>query len=148
MEVKERFWSKVDIKGPDECWNWKAGKNESGYGHFWLDQHNVKAHRVSWLLSNGDIPDKMCVCHKCDNPSCINPSHLFLGTNNDNVKDRNKKNRQYRAQGERHGRSKLTTAQVIEIRSDARPSKVIAEAYNISNNYVYDLKSKKRWNFV
>ena len=90
----ERFWNKVmKIVETDECWEWIAFKNKDGYGLFGYNGKNQKAHRVSWQLHNGPIPDGLCVLHKCDNPSCVNPNHLFLGTNADNIKDRVNKNR-------------------------------------------------------
>lgn len=90
-----RFWSKVEVtENPDDCWNWKAkAKSGHGYGIFNLGDHQSNAHRVSWMLSNGPIPDGLFVCHKCDNPRCCNPNHLFLGTPKDNTDDMNRKGR-------------------------------------------------------
>ena len=89
----ERFWNKVDKT--DDCWNWTASKNIQGYGYFRFDGKMRKAHRMAWLLVNGEIPDGMCVCHTCDNPGCVNPIHLWLGTNQDNMDDMNNKGRHY-----------------------------------------------------
>ncbi len=89
-----RFWSKVEKRAPDECWEWTARKDRAGYGEFHLCGKTSKAHRVSYSISNPleDI-NGMCVLHKCDNPSCVNPSHLFSGTHQDNVADKCAKNR-------------------------------------------------------
>lgn len=96
--MEGRFWSKVDRRGGDECWLWKAAmrRPEEGYGAFWLNGRHQPASRVSWMITNGPIPEGMKALHKCDNPSCVNPSHLFLGTNDDNMADRSAKGRQVR----------------------------------------------------
>jgi len=148
-----RFWSKVDKSaGPDGCWLWTAGKFRQGYGCFDVAGKSVKAHRTAYTLTNGQIPHDgsahgLCVCHRCDNPPCCNPAHLFLGTHIDNVRDRENKGRnnpprgdkhfsrlypdrvargnrnganthpECVLRGERHGRAKITAAQVIEIRT-------------------------------
>lgn len=89
----KRFWEKVDILGKDDCWEWKAGKSKDGYGRFKLRGKTYYAHRISWFLKNGTIPHGILVCHDCDNPSCENPSHFFLGTNKNNRQDASKKGR-------------------------------------------------------
>lgn len=116
--VEERFWPKVDKT--DACWNWTANKNNKGYGMIWDLQLNKKvlAHRTSWELVHGSVPFGQCVLHKCDNPGCVNPEHLFLGTVRDNAIDMMSKGRgRYVAHhGESNGFSKLTWEKVREIR--------------------------------
>jgi hypothetical protein len=91
--VEERFWSKVNIPSLYACWEWTASKQRRGYGRFKLNSKPEKAHRIAWSLVNGKIPEGMCILHKCDNPPCVNPLHLFLGTHADNMKDMRQKNR-------------------------------------------------------
>lgn len=89
----KRFWSKVDKRGDNECWEWKAGRDKDGYGQFSVGYVGTRAHRFSFLLHHGDIPRGMKVCHTCDNPPCANPKHLWLGTADDNNKDMKNKGR-------------------------------------------------------
>lgn len=98
IPLEERFWSKVNkTDNANGCWEWQAGRFGGGYGKIAV-KHNGKwtglyAHRVSYELTHGPIPDGMCVCHSCDNPKCVNPSHLWIGTQIENIKDRDIKGR-------------------------------------------------------
>lgn len=127
-KLPERFTSKIDVKG--ECWNWKGASTPNGYGIFTVMKRNIYAHRFAWMYANGGpIPEGIVICHKCDNPSCVNPDHLFAATQKENLDDMKAKNRS--AKGEKHrskthpelvlrgeqiGNSKLTSEQVAEIR--------------------------------
>ncbi len=113
----DKFWLQVNIGKIDDCWGWMASVDGGGYGMFG-SRHipEVKAHRISWYLANGEIPRDRWVLHRCDNPACCNPHHLFLGNNQTNVDDKVKKNRQSRLFGIRNGRSKLTIEDVRRIR--------------------------------
>lgn len=114
--VIERFWSKISFPaGGRGCWEW-CGKRKGGYGAFNVFNRFVMAHRFSWTLSSGsEIPTRMFVCHRCDNPPCVNPSHLFLGTSLDNMRDMVAKGRS--CIGSRHGRALVDEALVAELRS-------------------------------
>ncbi len=93
-EDLDRFWSRVDKSGgPDACWLWTAGTHTRGYGRIRWGGKAQSAHRISWTLANGPIGADLCVRHKCDNPLCCNPSHFFLGTNDDNMQDKRAKGR-------------------------------------------------------
>jgi hypothetical protein len=124
----DRFWSKVDASG--DCWLWTAAKARFGYGYFY-DGKPALAHRVAFARARGPIPAGLCVLHRCDNPPCVNPDHLWLGTRADNNADRDAKGRDRRAtgdrnasrkypelyRGERNGRARLTAANVSAIRA-------------------------------
>jgi transposase-like protein len=112
LSEEERYWAKVDRCGEDECWEWTAATNCSGYGIFLAGGTCVLAHRFGWLLATGEDPGDLCVLHRCDNPRCQNPAHHFLGTRADNAADRNAKGRQ--ARGERMGSAVLTEELVRE----------------------------------
>jgi hypothetical protein len=85
--LAERFWEKVNVGTPDECWTWAACTNPLGYGWINVNNSGELAHRISWLINHGEIPEGLVICHKCDNPPCVNPNHLFLGTQKDNMQD-------------------------------------------------------------
>ncbi len=117
MPDAARFWKNVAIGAESECWPWlNANYGIRGYGHLRDGETDLKAHRIAFTLSKGEVPLGMCVLHHCDNPPCCNPSHLFLGTYADNAKDRKCKGRNGDHKGSANGRAKLTEADVLYIR--------------------------------
>lgn len=116
MNTVDRFFSK--IKKTDSCWIWESDI-QNGYGYFQVRVNKktkkIYAHRYSWIIANGEIPEKLCICHTCDNRICVNPLHMFLGTLKDNRRDCVEKNRQ--AKGEKIGNAKLTQENVKFIKS-------------------------------
>ena len=124
---EERFWEKVDKNAPNGCWIWTGGLtrydlsriHQLRYGLFFLNERDrlvVRAHRWSWEHTHGPIPENMFVLHTCDNPPCVRPDHLFLGTPLDNMRDMIAKGRQQHPAGEHHQRAKVTWEQVHEMR--------------------------------
>jgi len=154
-----RFWAKVD-KDSADCWIWTGSKRNKGYGAFvWYDGGDVvqgRAHRFSYELHYGKIPDGLCVLHKCDNPSCVNPEHLFIGTKADNNRDMHNKGRAVRGgtysrkyqRGESHHNSKLTSAIVADLRKDRAGGMSfgrMAKKYSISIGHAYRVATGQAW---
>jgi hypothetical protein len=142
---KERFWSKVNIKGPDDCWEWMAYKTQKGYGQFEYEYLGKAAHRFSWYLIYGDIPDGKQILHKCDNRGCVNPNHLYAGTPGDNITDREKRNPVDRSLcGVTH--TKLSADEILSLRKmrGQFPSRIVAKMFNISFGTVCDIWNREQ----
>jgi hypothetical protein len=142
-EKPKRFWDKIDKT--DYCWNWKKKPNKNGYGFFKFGgSNNVEAHRVSWLVNFGIIPEGMYICHKCDNPMCVRPTHLFLGTPADNSNDMIKKGRQPRIIGHR----KINYEVADQIRKDqlsGMTNKELRERYGLAKSTISYIVNGKTW---
>lgn len=155
-----RFWSKVDKNG--DCWVWTGSRFTDGYGQFTVAPRNVRAHRFSWVVSHGAIPDGLCVCHKCDNPACVRPDHLFLATSQENTQDKVNKSRQARGlrisgnqlnlvTGAGHHSAKLTPTQVREIRAaieEGTTNTVLGRRYGVSGAAIRAIRNRKNWAHV
>lgn len=146
--VEQRFWTKVNKNGPlilkTQCWVWTAGTDQE-YGCFW-DGQKIGAHRFSYKRSKGLIPHGMFVCHRCDNPPCVNPEHLFLGTQKDNMEDCAAKKRL--SVGEERPHSKLTEKQVSDIRSRESYwgiTVALAKEFHVGQSTISDIRRKKIW---
>lgn len=151
----DRFWAKVrHAQEPGACWPW-LGSTRHGYGNIGVgsrvdgSRRVVSAHRVAWELTHGPIPDGLWVLHRCDNPSCVRPTHLFLGTPQDNVDDMLAKGRHRALAGEQHKSAKLTTSQVNEIRArysrEKANGKELAAEFGVSNVMIYRIVNQKSW---
>lgn len=146
--IVSRFWEKVN-KSKDGCWEWQASIDTKGYGYCWNGKKVVRAHRFSWELHFGPIPNCIQVLHSCDNPPCINPEHLFLGTNLDNVKDKCKKERQKK--GEKHPFAILKDEQVIEIRRRDESGESLAnisKEFNVTKKSISQVARGNKWKHI
>ncbi len=142
-----RFWSKIKIKAPNKCWEWKGTKSH-GYAIIRVNRHNVKAARLAYKIKHGEVPVNMFILHKCDNPGCVNPNHLFPGTQADNNKDMAQKNRCNPLKGEDNPLSKLTEKDVIKIRAKLNQGfthRQIAKEFSVSYFLIGSIKRKKAW---
>jgi len=150
-EQLERFWSKIDQHGSDDCWEWQAG-NIRGYGHFFMNGHTYRATRVAYSLLHGSPPLDKCVCHTCDHPPCCNPAHLFLGTFLDNNQDRAAKGRSATninpQKGERNGRAKITERDVKVIRRSKKSDQETADEYGLARSIINKIRNRKLWKHV
>lgn len=148
----ERFLSKACISDePSACWVWQKGLSRKGYGSFSANGKSVQAHRYSYEIAFGAIPDNLCVCHRCDNRRCVNPHHLWLGTNADNTRDKMQKGRHVVAFGVKQANAKLTDAKVIEIfhlRQRGLSQEKIAKQFGLDQTAISLVLRRKTWKHV
>ena len=151
--IEERFWEKVDkVSSPDGCWLWTAGVSSMGYGQ--INQGgkhgtHIAAHKLSWQLVNGPRPDNLFLCHTCDNRRCVNPDHLFLGTQKDNIQDAVRKGR--KPHGEGHPLARWTERDIIEMfamqKRGAKQSE-IARRFGTAQSNINIILTRKAWKHV
>jgi len=133
----------------DECWPWTAGTFRNGYGQFIRSNgSHITASRFAWIFAHGEIPDSICVLHKCDNPVCCNPDHLFLGTRGDNNRDAISKGRWNPPRGESHGRSIINEDLVLKIRDDTGSAAQLGRKYALDAAHVWKIRAQRLWNHV
>ncbi len=162
---KARFWKKVRVVGADECWLWTATRHVRGYGLFDLRGKQMRSNRIAWVLSNGPIGD-LHVLHRCDNPPCCNPSHLFLGTHADNMRDKALKGRapaligdlhpskthpECLVRGEAHPKSKLSSEIVIEMRqrfANGESAQKLGREFGVAKSSALRAISGKNWTHI
>lgn len=150
-DLETRFWNKVEKAGEDDCWLWTASVAGRGYGQIKLPKtrRQIYAHRCSYELHEGPIPDEVGVLHSCDNPRCVNPKHLFLGTAGDNAIDTKNKGRHLF--GELNAQSVLTTAQVNRIHDLAESGQSensVAAMFGVSSSTIHRIKHGERWHHI
>jgi hypothetical protein len=150
----QAFWNRIDRRGADECWNWTGYISENGYGATSLGPKRMNAHRKAWILTHGPIPDGpgyhgTVVCHRCDNPACCNPGHLFLGTQQDNLNDMRAKGRRYTTRPEDAAGVKLTRPLVSAIRCMRKttgwPQSRLASLFGVDHRTVSKVLLRRTW---
>ena len=146
-EIIKRFWSKINVRNKKQCWNWIYCLYPDSYGRFRLNNKLVYSHRLAYLLTFGEIPEGLCVLHKCDNPNCCNSNHLFLGTQSDNINDMTFKRR---GRCNKLGNnSKLTIEQVNIIRKLYKNKKYnqneLANKFNVSASCINHIVNNYNW---
>ena len=157
--LRERFEANIMPIPECGCWIWMgaySGKPPYDYGKFGLDGESLWAHRVSWMVYKGVIPSGLNICHKCDTSLCVNPEHLFLGTQRDNIRDAITKKRMNPhcnkvgagERGENHHCAKLTDKEILEIRISNKSQRVLAGQYNIDQSIISKIKHFKIWKHI
>lgn len=146
LSLEDRFWKKVNKT--EGCWLWTGGKNADGYGIVCVASTREAAHRVSWKLHNGPIPEGRHVLHHCDNPPCVRPDHLFLGDQVANVADMMAKGRGLKSRGEQQANAKLTEQAVRDIRDSSLSQRALARKYGVKHKAIGCIKRRETWTHV
>lgn len=146
MDRKARFLERTSIGKLEDCWNWTGPRQRKGLGYGVFGGRRL-AHRVSFEFFKSDIPKGMHVLHTCDNPACVNPLHLFVGTHQDNMTDMVKKGRSLlnKQKGQDHRNAKLTERDVLEIRASKETLKTLAARYGVSFGLIAHIKKRRAW---
>lgn len=151
--LEERFWAKVEKRGPDDCWIFKGkGRYPGDYGLLKFNSARLSAHRVSWEIANNmKIPDGLIILHKCDNPPCVNPAHLATGTRKQNAVDMVLKGRNHTSLGEANPNSLLRESEVLKVRELYKLGmnyKALAAKFNVPYMCIYYIVRRKTWKHI
>ena len=149
ITFKEKFWNQVDIKNFDECWEFSKKIYKNGYGCFRINGNDILAHKISWIINNGIRKTGLVIMHSCDNRKCVNPNHLSMGTNQDNILDMINKNRQNIPLGENNFRCKLSKKDIYEIKilkMDGISAMELSKIFNVSRPQIYRILNGTRRN--
>jgi hypothetical protein len=154
VHPRERFWDKVRVGSADKCWEWQGARYPNGYGFLFAGSlygrnvRYVKAHRLSWEIANGEVPEGFCVLHHCDNPPCVNPAHLYVGTRADNARDRGVRNRGKEQRGGQNDNAKLAETDVRAIIAALKLGETqmsISTRFGIKQPQVSRIKNRQSW---
>jgi hypothetical protein len=145
--IADRFWTYV-AKSDDGCWNWIGHRSEKGYGLLAVHAKPFRAHRLSWIIHRGMMPDGAQVLHRCDNPACVRPDHLFLGDNAANHADKIGKNRQRAARGEAVGSARLSADDVRNIRASTEGPTALSRRYSMSVGHIDKIRRRMKWRHI
>lgn len=151
--IVSRFWALVDRGAPDACWNWKGPVRGRGYGSFNTGNRSDYTHRLAWIITYGQVLPGQVICHRCDNPACCNPAHLFIGSQRDNMRDMVRKGRNRSSVTYRPGSSnpfaRLTESQVIAIRNRYQQGGItqqsLAREYGVSRPMIGHIIARRNW---
>ena len=147
VSIKERILSNIWIYSETGCWEWQGCKTKDGYGVIKIKGRTKRVHRIAYRIFNGDFDPSLCICHKCDNPSCCNPNHLFVGTQKDNIRDMVAKGRSNK--GEKNPLSKLTKEDIFDIRRLYRIGNLtqqeIADKFGVNQQTISKIVNRKNW---
>lgn len=149
--LKQRLLSNIVVDVETGCWNWLKYKDKNGYGHMKVLGKSELVHRMAYQELVGELPSHMFVCPKCDNPSCLNPDHLFIGTNQDNINDKVAKNRQSKIgqqKGSKHSLAKLTEVDIVDIRTSGLSQNKLALIYGVTQSNISHIQNKITWSHV